>query len=143
KVLYYRRYDLRHSPPSHSFTFVKRDLASGHEDELFQQTAETPLNLSPDGRYIVTVSVDPSTNSRSILLIPTSGGEPRELIHDGGNPVMWAPDSQSVLLRKGVELWRAPLDGGQPSKLDVTLDPGMGAFRVHPDGRQVAIQMRS
>lgn len=123
--------------------FVKRDLASGNEREIIRRNNLGALMLSPDGRFIATGSIDAS-GTQTFLLIPTSGGEPRELMQGErpGSIQMWAPDSQSVFIRKGSELWRAPLDGGQPSKLDVTMDPAMGPFfAVHPDGRQIAIQM--
>jgi hypothetical protein len=60
--------------------FVRRDLANSEEKELIRRTMLGQPNLSPDGRYIVTPSVDPATNSRTLLLIPSNGGEARELM---------------------------------------------------------------
>jgi hypothetical protein len=35
------------------------------------------------------------------------------------------------------ELWRIPLQGGEPQKLDLTAEK-MREIRVHPDGRHIA-----
>ena len=84
---------------------------------------------------------DATSRTNSVLVVPTDGGEPRELLRDRDARVaMWAPDSQSLFVRKGQELWRAPLDGREPVKLDVTLDPTWARFLVHPDGREIAIE---
>jgi Tol biopolymer transport system component len=128
------------SPPAF-VSFVKRNLMSGTTTEIIRRPNLGGLNLSPDGRFIAT-SYNESSKVTSILVAPTGGGEPRELMRD--QPPLgiftWAPDSRSLFVRKGTETWRAPIDGGQPSKLDVTLDPTWAAFDVHPDGRQIAIQ---
>jgi hypothetical protein len=68
----------------------------------------------------------------------------------------WTPDSGSLIIQKNTgsrwELWRIPIAGGQPRKLDI--DPGMWreeaaglgpviqgdvGFTLSPDGRKVAI----
>jgi hypothetical protein len=102
-------------------------------------------NLSPDGKYIDTGSVDPATGLSVFLLIPVAGGEPRELMRaaskaDSITMLTWAPDSQSLFILKNREVWQASLDGSQPRKLDGTLDPRLatGGVRLHPDGRQIA-----
>jgi Tol biopolymer transport system component len=147
KKIYYRRV------ASDGVAFVERDLASGNETELIRRATLGNVQLSPDGRYIATGSVDPATNSSTFLLIPVAGGEPRELMRAGSKadsaPSMltWAPDSQSLLIRKrpsgenqSGEVWRALLDGSEARKLDEKLDPRLATagIRLHPDGRQIA-----
>jgi Tol biopolymer transport system component len=131
---------------------MKADLVSGEKVELIRRTNLEAWNLSPDGLYIAAHSWDQSAASSSILLVPTNGGQIRELMR-ADQPLsvqMWAPDSQSIMVSKGdlprlratgakAELWRAPVDGRQPSKLDGDLDPNISWMRVHPDGRQVAL----
>jgi Tol biopolymer transport system component len=58
--------------------------------------------------------------------------------------IAWAPDGQGVLFVKQpdsrvakMELWLAPLEGGQPRKLDLTA-PNLRDLSVHPDGRRIA-----
>jgi len=140
------------------------DLASGKEREVFRRAWLSGLDFSPDGQSIVTRSVDRSTNSRILLLIPVAGGEPRELMREASEAAPgaltngnrgqwlavahWAPDSGSFLAykirpaadRPNSEVWRIPIGGDEPRKLDVKLN----SFnindrpRVHPDGRRIA-----
>jgi hypothetical protein len=61
-------------------------------------------------------------------------------------PVAWAPDSRSLFvnLRKSSpegskpELWRVPVDGTSPQKLDIHPDQIAGGFIPSPDGKQAA-----
>jgi len=39
------------------------------------------------------------------------------------------------------EIWRFPVDGSEPRKLDVNADHIAGGFLVSPDGRHVAFVM--
>jgi len=135
--------------------FVAHNLASGEARELVRRPALGNVHLSPDGRYIATASNDAAAKSLVVLLVPTSAGEQvRELMRADQSPgygiLAWAPDSRSVFLRRPTqsthavhEMWRAPIDGGKPAKLDSTLEASIGGFRVHPDGRRVAYQVSS
>jgi len=160
KNLYFRR----SVSDGKEIVFVQRDIATGIEKELIRRPfLSTGINLSPDGQYIATAGINPSNNSRIMLLIPTAGGEPRELIRvaagvngsdltnfNNGQALMgatWASDSQGFMTRKLVrgekptdELWWVPLDGSAPRKLDLppsNVAWGSG-FSVHPDGHRVA-----
>jgi dipeptidyl aminopeptidase/acylaminoacyl peptidase len=157
KSLYFRRI----VSESKEWAFVQRDIASGSEKELLRRPTLGAVNLSPDGRFIATPSVDPSTNSRVALLIPVAGGEPRVVmrINTGVEPselknfnkgdriqnISWAHDSLSFLIRKQVasgnqseEIWQVPIDGKVPRKLDLTFPKNTGALTICPDGHQVA-----
>ena len=154
KKICYRKSD------SQEEAFVERDLASGSERVLIRRTLLGAPNLSPDGRYIVTASSDPATSSRTFILIPVGGGEPRELMRAGSKAdfgnlnlslLIWAPDSRSLLIRKTLidgkrsgELWRASVDGSPVRKLEGELDPRLatGGPRLSPDGRRIAFSPR-
>ena len=150
RTLYYgQRIDL---PVAEEFVLVKRDLASATETELLRRPILGAVNLSPDGRYIATASGDPSTKSNTFLMIPTAGGEPKEVIRRAPpqQPGMfvWGPDSRSLLIRIGsggdkAELWRAFVDGTPAVKLDTMVDGNVGSGRLHPDGRQIAFQVNT
>jgi len=97
---------------------------------------------------------------RTLLLIPTGGGEPREVMSVSSEVepaelrnnakgqsvggVTWGMDSRSFLTkrfgegRKDQEVWQVPVDGGAPRKLDGTVARNIGRIRLHPDGRQIA-----
>ena len=151
KTLYYgQRIDL---PGATEFAVVKRDLASATETELVRwPVLRLPQVLSPDGLYIAAASSDPSTKSNTFLIVPTAGGEPKEVIRRAPpqQPGMfvWGPDSRSLLIRIGsggdkLELWRAFVDGTPAVKLDTMVDGNVGSVRLHPDGRQIAFEVRT
>jgi Tol biopolymer transport system component len=138
---------------------MQRDLASGSEKELIRAVTAVSDGVSPDGQYIAASIVDVPSRSRIKLLIPLAGGERRELMrvpagvepgelgnYGKGTAVMcaqWAPDSRSFLTfkrfndeKRNNEVWRVPLDGGAPVKLDLKLDK---CFGLSPDRRRIAI----
>ena len=142
------------------YAFFQRDLASGVEKELIRRPFLGGVGLSPDGKYFITASVDPSTNSRVMLLFSVGGGEVREVMRVASevnsaevrnyskgqsvSGIAWAPDSSSFLISrsrsedKSLELWRISVPGGVPRKLDLPLDRKINRIAIHPDGRQVA-----
>ncbi len=145
--------------------FVARDLATGVEQELVRRPFLGAILLSPDGRHIATESVDPRTNARVVLLVPTDGAAPRELMGVASGvapndlrrvtgtgarvaPASWAPGGQSLVAKlqrepEGPgELWHVPVDGGAPRRLPAPLEPSVFAFRVSPDGRRVAYRIK-
>jgi Tol biopolymer transport system component len=146
---------------------IERDLASGIEREIFRKTRPAPWNpgwmfvdLSPDGRSVAAVVNEAwpggDIGKWSLLVASVAGGEPRELMRGearGADVLMWAPDGRAVFvtaIRAGAEgdrqrdVWRVPLDGSAPQKLDLDLASLGRPFnsdqrmRVHPDGRRVA-----
>jgi dipeptidyl aminopeptidase/acylaminoacyl peptidase len=161
KRIYYRRMNR----PGQFTVIVERDLSSGNEKEVIRRSARAPygmdLDLSPDGRYWVAVEGDwyappvalRRTGKWNVLLIPTSGGEPKELMRGeshGAGVLMWAPDSRSIFVYSlkdnstdDREVWRVAIDGTESQKLGLNanfLGPGGNSdqqFHVHPDGKRV------
>lgn len=146
---------------------MEHDLASGTEREIFRKTGPSPWNpgwmfveSSPDGRSVAAVFNEawPGGNigKWSLLVASVAGGEPRELMRGearGADVLMWAPDGRAVFvtaIRAGAEgdrqrdVWRVPIDGSAPQKLDLDLSSLGRPFNsdqrmhVHPDGRRVA-----
>jgi Tol biopolymer transport system component len=149
KVLYYR-----HVTPS-AIRIVARTIGSGEERELARRSrrpGEPPtvlagLSLSPDGRQIVAGTRDRVTDVTGLLLISVSSGEARELLPATDvalEVLMWAPDSQSIFVRRRPgaqrppDVVRLPIAGGEPVKLEWTLGHDTWDFRVHPDGKRIA-----
>lgn len=100
---------------------------------------------------------DPATNARTIIVLPTGGGEPRVIMNvpSGVKPedlsnlnlgqtlgIVKDPDGQSLMIAKifrdpkrADELWRVPRDGGSPAQ---GWQVGIAASDTSPDGKQVA-----
>jgi hypothetical protein len=138
-------------------------MSSGVEKEIVRRPFLGALLLSPDGRFFATETVDPNRNERVVLLVPADGGTPRELMRipsgvatndlkrvDRGArlaPASWAPDSSFFIAKlqrepEGPsELWHVPIGGEPPRKL-ASLEPYVFAFRISPDGRQVAYRVK-
>jgi dipeptidyl aminopeptidase/acylaminoacyl peptidase len=89
------------------------------------------------------------------MVVPLDGGEPREVFPPtagGSRTIAWTPDSRSLLVLKRpanapAELWLAPLNSGEPRKLEIAangwvqgsegaLDSG---FSLSPDGKRIAV----
>lgn len=147
--------------------FVERDLASQAERDVYGVTGEVFGALSPDGQHIAVAQANRASNTASLLLVPTAGGQPRELLRlthpealfrpsSGG----WTSDSSALIIQKYTgsrwELWLVPVTTGPPRKLDI--DPalwragisnsnnatplvlqGDTGFTLSPDGRSIAL----
>ena len=144
---------------------VERDLSSGKEREVIRKSGRPPstADLSPDGKYLAGMGGDyfagaPAMPGRTrkwnVWLSPVRGGEPTELMRaesHGAGVLMWAPDNRSIFVysikdksRGDREVWRVPIDGTEPQKLDLnvnSLGPLANSdqqFQAHPDGKRVA-----
>jgi Tol biopolymer transport system component len=131
---------------------IEREIVSGVEREVIRRADPGTINVSPDGRWIASGALDTVDDSQALLLIPTAGGVPRELIHATAGATFtrnigWTPDGRGIVVRKQLdlsgktsELWFVPIDGGQPVKLDVDVNRmgPLSPIRVHPDGRRLA-----
>ncbi|MBI3491410.1 MAG: PD40 domain-containing protein [Acidobacteria bacterium] len=161
KRIYYNR--INRASEGAFTAIVERDLSSGNEKEVIRRSGRTPFwDLSPDGKYWVVADGDfvrggpiPGRAGKwNVLLIPASGGEPKELMRgesQGGGVLMWAPDSHSIFVYSikdeftgDREVWRVAIDGTEPQKLGLNvnfLGPLYNSdqqFHAHPDGKRVA-----
>jgi Tol biopolymer transport system component len=132
------------------FRILARDLGTGQEREI-SGTPETGVHflaLSPDGQYMVLVA------RKALLILPSAGGEPRELLKlEGGFnawAMAWTPDSRYLLILKGerrqFELWRIAVAGGEPECVIDELPTAPDSWRrlrIHPDGRQITFTSES
>ena len=132
---------------------VVRDTETGQEKEL--HSVADPAHyaggatVSPDGQQLAFVVVAGTEDRAKILkVMPAAGGEARDLLRGVllpfPTPIVWAPDSLSVLFvpqpgagSSKTELWSISVQGGEPRKLELTAE-NMRDLSVHPDGRHIA-----
>jgi Tol biopolymer transport system component len=116
----------RWNPDTKTTSLVRRELATG-QDWVLQSVASSLLfgagaALSRDGKHLAFVVGEMEESGTSALkLMPATGGEPRELLHadpllimgpSSGRPVLWLPDSQSLLfMRRSPSATRCPSYG--------------------------------
>ncbi len=107
---------------------IQRDIQTGLEKILYSVSSPDRLfviSCSPDGKYLTLTESDESSG-RTIKIVPTGGGEPRELLNfkpDVGVSVdcAWTNDGNHVLFTKPMkdltEMWSIPISGGDAQML--------------------------
>lgn len=130
--------EIYHAPRPGSTTFTSvRPPATPRETEHFTANVAP----SPDNQQLA------FTFERSLLIVPATGGEPRELLNLKSSEMFviphtlaWTSDGRYLLFAKRqdkqYELWRIPATGGEPQRLG----PLMEGFRdlcIYPDGQRI------
>ena len=155
KAIFYRRWD------ENSTQILMRNLENGEETELLRGQPSASISpsfaLSPDGRQLVFGSPWlPGKGVIALKVIPTAGGEPRELLKGQdpqeltafgmnirGRGLEWTPDGRHVYFVRGDyqkrEYWRVAVEGGKSEKLGLEhASAPPPEYCIHPDGRRVA-----
>jgi beta-lactamase regulating signal transducer with metallopeptidase domain/Tol biopolymer transport system component len=130
-----------------------RDIESGSEKELYRAPAwaeRLHISRSPDGRWLAMMNMRGMEEIRRTLrIISADGKDVRDLttFEDADNSpawTTWTPDGKYVLFPKHnpkeegkSQLWRIPVQGGEPQKLDIEMW-GFYHLTVHPDGTRLA-----
>lgn len=137
------------------FAIFERELESGKERRLVSLPVAGFSFVSPDGRWIATAGRDPVNKARFAMIIPTDGGESRELVRQQGDEQLgvygWTPDGQSLIVSKtptgkATEFWMIPIGEEPTTRLafelnGLQIEPGL-PFRFDAGGRRVAITVR-
>ena len=101
--------------------------------------------ISPDGTRIAGYCRPRPDGPQQLCIIPISGGAP-EKTYDVAGPhfmsmIRWTPDGRALLLTTMPtdrrNLWRFPLDGGEPRALTNFSDQTLFRFDLTPDGKAV------
>ena len=148
-TLYYGKMDME----TRVRKVMSRDLESGAEKTLYESKKFLQITLSPNGLWLAVNSRDPSTQRDAMFLLPTSGGEVKNLItpkkgedfHIGFHGFCtWTIDGKYILFGRivgpaGYIICRVPASGGEIEKVGVTI-PGERAssLSMAPDGRRIA-----
>ena len=133
------------------FRILLRNLETGKEKELYKTSFSTrptkyrrQLALSTDGRWLAFIE------GSFLKVMPAAGGEPRDLFKlkesERITTFVWTADSREVLIAKTLssaqepsfELWRIPVEGGEPQSLGGLAMEYIRGLCVHPDGRRIA-----
>ena len=123
------------------------NFETGQEERLSGSPSNAQFfDISSDGKWLALANRE---RDRVIKIMPSSGGDPRELysFEQEGGPVItptWSADGRYIYfskLQKSTEdmcdLYRVSADGGEAQKIDLS----MTRFRymsVHPDGQHIA-----
>ena len=81
---------------------------------------------SPDGQEI---AFNADRDGGGVWIVPASGGDARRLT-TGSDVAAWSPDGQWLAIRRGTDLYRMPISGGEPTSLGPGYTP-----RFSTDGR--------
>jgi Tol biopolymer transport system component len=119
------------------------DFETGRDERLSGSPSDANwFDISPDGKWLVLIN---RAEKRIIKIMPTSGGEPRDIYsftEARNRPITpaWSADGRYVYfsrLRLPEALWdlyRVSADGGEPQKIDLTMAQ-IRHLSAHPDGR--------
>lgn len=123
-------------------TIRRRNLDTGEESAVENVGRNTYADVSPDCRHIV------FDEDGAVKIMSLDGGEPRELFREPRSSVLaWTRDGRYIIAQAmddktgwyaaTSEIWRVPVQGGTPLKLDLAI-AGMQNFALHPDNRRFA-----
>ena len=139
--------------PENLCQLLIRDIESGVEKELYRAPTWAErfnISRSPDGGWLAMMNMRGTEEKRrNLRIISADGKERRDLttFEDADNApawTAWTPDGKYVLFPKHnpeeqgkSQLWRIPVQGGGPEKLDIEMW-GLYFLTVHPDGTRLA-----
>jgi Tol biopolymer transport system component len=134
-------------------TIVVRNLETSGEKELHRVASPIgvgALTVSPDSQWLVFLWEDLEKGTMALKIMPTAGGESRELARvrppQRISALAWMPDSRHIVYairttgeERKFELWQIATEGGQPQHLGLVMQ-GIRPYglSIHPDGRQIA-----
>src|SRR6266849_36960 len=139
-------------------SIVTRDLETGEEKELYRAVPPgrirhfptSNLTVSPDGQRLAFVWQDEKAGITALMVLPTAGGESRELLRaqepERISVPGWMPDSRHIIYARSVagekrkfEFWRISAEGVEPQNLGLTMEARVPyGLSVHPDGKRIA-----
>jgi Tol biopolymer transport system component len=122
------------------FSFRVRDLETGRDETLYEGDISARFAISPDRQRLAFAA---RRNGRaSLMVMPAAGGTPEVVIADCGehalSEIQWSPDARYLYYVSG-GLWRVPVAGGSPEKLEwFEQERFRPFFRFQPGGQRIA-----
>jgi Tol biopolymer transport system component len=136
---------------------IQRDIDSGNEKIIYQvslsKAPKGAFSVSRDGQWLSTL--DRLKSGVTVLsVISAATGSVRQQTRlgqqEGPNQVRhtWSADGKYIYCTKRIdkevgfksELWRIPVDGGQPQKTGLEISGRLDYISAHPDGEHLAYQ---
>lgn len=118
-----------------------RNLSTGAEQTLTKLPDDFRARISPDGSQVAFNPTGQLEREAVIRLVPTEGGEVRELCNSCGLIYDWTPDSRKLNYRVGHPIRYESIDIQSGVKTVVLSDPKFDfhAAKYSPDGRWIAL----
>jgi Tol biopolymer transport system component len=115
----------------------QRQLSAGASTDMYH-------DVSPDGRYVVYSSERSEGADSGVWRMNLDGSGAGLLARGCGLPSV-TPDSRWVFCftSGSAEVWRVPLEGGEPARVPLPEGSGATAPVISPDGRLVAYNYRA
>jgi serine/threonine protein kinase len=129
-----------------------RDMESGATRRITDSTSGVGalVSFSPDGsRVLISLNDDSGPLVRTVYKIfPVAGDGPPRVVEIPGNNVFsqWIPGENAVayvdVQDPARNLWRLPLDGGEPTRLTAFASGQRIGTDFSPDGRHLVVTLR-
>jgi len=106
---------------------------------------DIPGDYSPDGRQIVFIRSDLADEEHNALMVVNVDGSDEHALTDRkvGAAGSWSPDGRTILTDADGSLWLVPVDGGQPSPIQI--DEATDGFALRgswsPDGEWIVFSL--
>ena len=135
---------------------MRYDIADARETVLKQGEWFIALAVSPDGTqlaYLKSVRTDEERRKKEypsiVEVMPASGGASRVILRDPiwltghrYNTLAWTPDGRSLMfVRDDGLLWHAPVGGGEPQQMGISITGRLKGPSIHPDGKRIVFSV--
>jgi Tol biopolymer transport system component len=132
------------------------DSESDQESLILAGAEAWSLAVSPDCKQVAYFRSADLDKPRGLFVVPSTGGTPRLVVkaEDNRGAIAWSPDGRilvyaipskcsagSTPAKIRYQFWSVDSNGGEPQKLDLTVDGMIMSLRIHPDGQRMIYQI--
>jgi Tol biopolymer transport system component len=100
-----------------------------------------PVDISPDGKFLLVLSVGSSEDEHPLWIVPTSGGPPTQLAGVKSRAAAWAPNGEWIAFGFGEAIYLIS-PGGDRAHLLSPVNGSLDAIRWSADGKQLLFTLR-